>query len=173
MDNGVVENMLDPRNTSARTMSQLLPQSALLRAAAIAIGIHLAVAAQDIAGLSYSATIPFSLRAPAMMLSTLGAFSVLWFTFAWCEARLANGNSVTLAVLRRAGIALVVLLCIAAPIAAHFSFPAPSHSTQVGNKEYFAKRQWSNPIERPHNGEAQLRASATLSAPLRSAHVER
>jgi hypothetical protein len=28
-------------------------------------------------------------------------------------------------------------------------------------------------IERTHNGEAQLRASATPSAPLRSAHVER
>ena len=28
-------------------------------------------------------------------------------------------------------------------------------------------------IERTHNGEAQLRASAIPSAPLRSAHVER
>ena len=45
------------------------------------------------------------------------------------------------------------------------SVPAVNHTaTQLA----------ANPsIERTHNGEAQLRASATLSAPSRSAHVER
>jgi hypothetical protein len=96
----------------------------LLRAATFWLGLYSAVITQDLAGLSHSKTVEFTLRLPAILLTYAGAFAVFAVIFFWLERVLDSKSSVTSAWVKRFCMAAVVALCVGAPILSHLSFPA-------------------------------------------------
>jgi hypothetical protein len=80
------------------------------------IGLWLAVVAQDLAGLNFSQTIPFSYRIPAKVLCYVGAFSLALMGLAWCERRLNSSSSANAPKVKRVGAIVLLALCIAAPV---------------------------------------------------------
>ncbi len=93
-----------------------LPQKPILRAAGIWIGMNFAFALQDIAGLSYSKTVPYSYRAPVFFLSLIGAVFVVWILLALGERWVKSISGRYQLLAKRICIAIVVVLCVAAPI---------------------------------------------------------
>jgi len=107
----------------------LLPLSRVASAAGVWIGQFSAVALQDIAGMSYSTSVPFSYRAPVLFLSSVGAIVIAWALLS-CSERWINGKEEKYGALpRRIWISAVIVLCVAAPVLLHsipieLSFPA-------------------------------------------------
>ena len=101
---------------SDRTVNYV-PINILLRGAGLWLGSWVAIAAQDVAGLSYSKAIPYSYRLPAKLLCYFGAIFLVWLVLARCEKRLNGSTSANVPKIRRAGAIVLGALCIAIPSA--------------------------------------------------------
>jgi hypothetical protein len=100
----------------------LLPQSRIACAAGFWIGQLSAAVFQDIAGMNYSKTVPFSYRVPALVLSSVGAIFIAWALLS-CSERWLNGKKEKYGALpRRIWVSFVIALCVATPILL-FSIP--------------------------------------------------
>ena len=103
-------------------MNNYQPENLLLRAAAFWLGSNSAVIAQDLAGLNNSKTVEFTLRLPAIIMTIAGAIALFLVILMWIERKLKSFETSRNLWVNRFFAAVIIGLCIGAPILSHLSF---------------------------------------------------